>query len=403
MRPKIFIVADWYVPGYKAGGLITALSNLADFIGGAFTLFIFTRDRDLTDKSPYADVPRMNWESVGKARVLYTSDLSLRHIRKRIFEVMPDIIYLNSFFSTLTIKTLFLRKLGLLPDCAFVVAPRGELSPGALEIKSLKKTVYRDCALRTGLYSDVVWHASSALEGEHISTALRSQRGKPQLIHIASDLPSLDWLRATGRPSKGPKSAGARFLFLSRISPMKNLLFAIEMLRDLKGHVELDIFGPIDDQEYWKDCQKQFGSLPTNIVVRYRGMVPRQLVSTVALDYDFFLLPTLGENFGYVILEAMAAGCPVIVSDQTPWRHLAEQKVGWALPLDEIRLWRSVLQQCVDMEPEAYATLSLRARAFVEEWATATNRGDETVQLFRRALERKSQGNHPSSLGESRG
>ena len=184
---------------------------------------------------------------------------------------------------------------------------------------------------------------------------------------------------------------------------MKNLLFALEMLRDLKGHVELDIFGPIDDQEYWKDCQKQFGSLPTNIVVRYRGMVPRQLVSTVALDYDFFLLPTLGENFGYVILEAMAAGCPVIVSDQTPWRHLAEQKVGWALPLDEIRLWRSVLQQCVDMEPEAYATLSLRARAFVEEWATATNRGDETVQLFRRALERKSQGNHPSSLGESRG
>src|ERR1700722_5654270 len=103
MPPKIFIIADWYAPGYKAGGLVTALSNLADSLGNVFDLSIFTRDRDLTDKRPYAQARSMEWQSVGSARVLYTADLSLRHLRKRIFEVMPDIIYLNSFFSPLVI------------------------------------------------------------------------------------------------------------------------------------------------------------------------------------------------------------------------------------------------------------------------------------------------------------
>src|ERR1700685_2579717 len=121
--PSILVFADWYLPGYKAGGLITALSNLVDFIGDTFDLYVFTRDRDLTDKNTYPDIQVNQWQTVGKARVLYTSDLSFRHLRRRVFEVAPDIIYLNSFFSPLVIKTLCLRKLGLLPKCAFVLAP----------------------------------------------------------------------------------------------------------------------------------------------------------------------------------------------------------------------------------------------------------------------------------------
>jgi glycosyltransferase involved in cell wall biosynthesis len=44
-------------------------------------------------------------------------------------------------------------------------------------------------------------------------------------------------------------------------------------------------------------------------------------------EYDFFVLPTIGENFGYVFLEALAAGCPLITSDRTPWTTL--RKTHW--------------------------------------------------------------------------
>jgi glycosyltransferase involved in cell wall biosynthesis len=386
VKPRILIFADWYLPGYKAGGLITALSNLVDFIGDAFDLYVFTRDRDLTDKNPYAHIREMEWQTVGRARVLYTSDLSLGHLRTRAFEVKPDIIYLNSFFSPLVIRILCLRKLRLLPKCAFVLAPRGEFSPGALNVKPLKKTLYKNCALRAGLYDELVWQASSELEEGQIAAVLGSAGRKQPCIRVAWDLPSRDWLQATAKPSKKPKIAGGRFLFVSRISPVKNLLFALEMLANLKGRVEFDIFGPIDDERYWEDCQKRIKAMPGNVFVRYQGMIPRELVPSVILGYDFFLLPTQGENFGYVILEASAAGCPVILSDQTPWREVTERGAGWALPLEDRESWGRVLQQCVDMEPEAYAALSLNARMFVEGWATSADPRDQTIRLFNLAL-----------------
>jgi glycosyltransferase involved in cell wall biosynthesis len=387
VKPKILILADWYLPGNKAGGLITALSNLVDFIGDVFDLYVFTRDRDLTDANPYAGIRPNEWISVGKAHVVYASDLSFRRLRSRTIEVQPDIVYLNSFFSLLTIKTLFLRKCGLLPECAFVLAPRGEFSPGALKIKSLKKSLYRNSAGRVGLYNGVIWQASSELEAEQTSVVLRSAGRNQPRICVAWDLPNRDWLQATAQPPKNQKTPGGRFLFVSRISPVKNLLFALESLTELQGNVEFDIFGPIDDGGYWEDCKKRIASLPCNVVVRYRGIIPREFVSRVALNYDFFLLPTRGENFGYVILEAMAAGCPVILSDLTPWRDLTDRSAGWALPLEDRNLWRHTLQQCIDMEPEAYSALSSRAREYVQAWATSPNRRNETIQLFNLVLQ----------------
>ena len=49
--------------------------------------------------------------------------------------------------------------------------------------------------------------------------------------------------------------------------------------------------------------------------------------------HHVFLFPTLGENFGQVILEAMTAGCAILISDATPWRGLQEKGYGWELPL----------------------------------------------------------------------
>jgi glycosyltransferase involved in cell wall biosynthesis len=176
-------------------------------------------------------------------------------------------------------------------------------------------------------------------------------------------------------------------LFISRISPKKNLLFALETIGNLTGSVEFDIFGPIDDQEYWKQCQLQMGLLPCNVTASYRGTLPRESVPTIASQYDFFVLPTLGENFGYVILEALAAGCPVILSDQTPWRDSMPREVGWSLALQDAALWHRVLQECVDMEPHKHAAMSLQARKFVEAWAKVNNYSDQTTQLFNLAVQ----------------
>jgi glycosyltransferase involved in cell wall biosynthesis len=78
--------------------------------------------------------------------------------------------------------------------------------------------------------------------------------------------------------------------------------------------------------------------------------------------YHLLLFPSLGENFGHVVLEALLAGCPPLVSDRTYWRGLAEKGVGWDLPLDAPEPFRDVLRTCIAMDDAQFQALSQRAR-----------------------------------------
>jgi glycosyltransferase involved in cell wall biosynthesis len=62
-------------------------------------------------------------------------------------------------------------------------------------------------------------------------------------------------------------------------------------------------------------------------------------------QHHLFLFPTRGENFGHVIHEALRAGLPLLISDQTPWQRLAEQGVGWDLPLDDMRAFARRIEE----------------------------------------------------------
>jgi len=103
---------------------------------------------------------------------------------------------------------------------------------------------------------------------------------------------------------------------------MKNLRMAIDLIGSLAGEVSFDIYGPVDDENYGRECRDATSHVRPNVKVTWRGNVrPAEVTNTFA-RYEFFVLPTLGENFGHVILESLSAGCPVLLSDRTPWRRL---------------------------------------------------------------------------------
>jgi glycosyltransferase involved in cell wall biosynthesis len=87
-----------------------------------------------------------------------------------------------------------------------------------------------------------------------------------------------------------------------------------------------------------------------------------------------------------VICEALASGCPVLVSDQTPWRNLEAEGVGWDIPLGETERFRSVLQHCVDGDDEWYAALSTRAMDYAAKRASNPEIIDANRRLFQRAF-----------------
>ncbi len=401
-RPRILVFADYYLPGFKAGGPIASLSNIVKLLGDEFEFFVLTRDRDAGDRQPYDETARGEWVQVGKASVLYSADLSLRQIRRRIIEISPSVVYLNSFFSVLSVKTLLLRRLGLLPSVSIILAPRGEFSPAALELKSVRKRRYRKLASLAGACGDLVWHASSDFEREQIERALHDDRTKRFRIQVAADLPDIRLLDSNAGAEKPEKAPGlAKLLFVSRISPMKNLPFALEMLGKINGRLEFDIYGPIDDMAHWEECARRIRELPANVTVRYRGAISSSRASGVAAAYHFFILPTQGESFGHAILEALAAGCPVILSDRTPWRDLFERGAGWCLPLEAVRQWQEVLQTCADMNRDALRAHSVQARQYFESWCRQTIESNGTADLFHLALSHAAGAHSTSSLGKS--
>lgn len=388
MREKILILADWFSPGYKAGGLVTALANLSHAIGDRFELFVMTRDRDLGDSAAYRDITANEWRTRESARVLYTQDFSFRNLRLQIERVQPDILYLNSFFSSISVKALVLHKLGLSGEAPLVIAPRGELSPGALAIKARKKTSYASVALRVGLCDRVWWHASSDREAREIRDFLEAHGQKQAPIITASDIPPAAWGSAASAPAcpRRIKNGAARLIFISRISPKKNLLFALDALRAVSGAVELDIYGPVDDANYWAECELVIRALPPNVTVRYLGAVSREDVAPILREHDFFVLPTQSENFGYAILEALVEGCPVLISDQTPWNDLDAQGAGWVIPLDDRGAWARALAECISMDRETHTQMAARARQSVTAWLSRANPARETIEMFESVL-----------------
>lgn len=382
-KPTIVTFVDYYLPGYKAGGPIRTISSVVDKLGDEFQFKIVTRDRDLGDTKPYPEISVNAWNKVGKAEIFYMSPdkRSLGDFRILLGCTRYDVLYFNSFFSPdFTIKPLLLRKLRLILEKPFIVAPRGEFSPGAFGLQTLKKQVYIAVAKFLKIYCNVHWQASSAHEKEDIFK--RFKKNLP-VVSVTPNLLlfTLALHQEEGRKDKIPEALDV--IFLSRISRMKNLDGALDILAGLKEKIRFDIYGPIEDRAYWAQCLKRISLLPGNIVVKYCGCITHDQVGDTLMRYDLFFLPTLGENFGHVILEALCAGCPVLISDRTPWRGMKEKGAGWDLPLDKPEAFRDVLRECCNMTNGDYIMWSARARALGLE----VTRSDEAVKKTRELFE----------------
>lgn len=385
-KPKILILSDFYLPGFKSGALRT-IANMVERMSDEFDFWILTGNRDSDgDQSCFADVRLNQWQPVGNATVFYASpvQLTLKNIGKIVAEATPDAVYLNSFFSALTVKFLFLRRLGKIGKLPVVLAPEGEFSKGAIALKARKKKSFLALAMLFGLYDDLIWKAVSSDEKEDIVREI-GERGE---ILIAANMPPRTILGNFKIESKSPKKSGeARFVFLSRISPKKNLKFALELLKTISGRATFDIYGSIEDEKYWAECEKLIERLPETVKVNFQGAVSYEQVAETFGKYHFFLFPTLGENFGHVVIESFAAGTPVVLSDQTPWRNLEKENIGWDLRLEEISIWRNVVQRCVEMSESEFYEMANSARNFAVNWLASPEIETANRQVLRRALE----------------
>jgi glycosyltransferase involved in cell wall biosynthesis len=381
-RPVILTACDYYLPGYKAGGPIRTLAAIVKYLSDEFRFRVVTRDRDAGDSAPYAHISAGEWHPADGGDVMYLAPgrVNLSGMRRLICSTDHHVLYINSWFSVhFAIGLLLMRRFHLIPQRPTIVAPRGELSPGALALKAGRKRLYIVVAKLLGLAHDVVWHASGEFEAQEIRRCF----GERANVMVARDLAVVPEIASAPRVEKKP--GDLRLLFLSRVSPMKNLDGAIRLLHGVEGNVLLSIYGPVEDTGYWSRCKKLAAQLTPNVKVEYGGVVQPERVGALMAQHDLFFLPTLGENFGHVILESLVSGCPVLISDRTYWRGLEAAGVGWDVPLEQPETFGNILRRCIAMDSESWSALSDRARKYGVERLNDIEAREQNRALFRAA------------------
>lgn len=383
MNKRILLTLRHYLPGFKAGGPVVSIANLVSALQRDAEFRIITTDRDLADSSPYPNLQSNAWLPHGAAHVLYLepAKIGMARLQGITNETRPRLVYLNSFFDTrFTARMLLARRLGRFADMRFLLAPRGEFSPGALALKSKRKGVFIRALQAAGLLDGLEWHASTHFEASDIENALQIHQAEKR-IFVAPDLGSVPSGEITAAWT--PRLAGAplRICFLSRISPMKNLLGAIRALGLMSQPARLMVYGPIEDQGYWSACGSEASQLPPHIEFAYGGPVLPGDVHARLAEQDVFFLPTLGENYGHVIPEALSVGLPAIISDRTPWRGLKQKGIGSDLALDDLAFAQELDLVARLSSVEQYA-MRERCRHFAREVLCDPNAIAKNRRLF---------------------
>lgn len=360
MKPTILIFIDWYKPGYKAGGPIRSVSNMVDALKDNFQFYIVTRNTDYLETTPYPNINTNQWNEVDNAQVYYLSKekINRQTLHTLIDEVQPDIIYCNSFYSPyFSLIPIFYAKK---KNIRTILAVRGMLSKGSLGVKKTKKKVFTQFIKWVGLFKNITFHATTHEEKKDI----RAIFGKNTQIIVANNLPEQ---KSITFKEKNKNENTLSLVSIARIAPEKNTLFAINVLKHCKQNVVFDIFGPIYTQEYWNECLKAISELPFNVKVNYKGVLPHHEIDAVLQQYHALFLPSTGENFGHIIIEAMSNSCIPIISDKTPWQNLASQNVGFDLSLSSPENFPKTIDNLALMDEPSLKKMAKNAYKYAQE------------------------------------
>ncbi len=377
-KKKILIFIDWYLPGYKAGGPIQSVANLVAHLKDEFEFSIITRDTDYCETIPYVSVKSDEWNTLPNGiKVFYISqnNLTRNTIKNLIRKTEFDTVYLNGIYSVyFTLLPLFyLRKKH---DKKVVVAARGMFAESALNVKKSKKTFFLRAVRILRLFDKVLFHATNEIEKRDIRKAL----GDVFEVRTAANLPQKNTLEKL--PQRIKATGELKLVNIARIAPEKNLLVALKILKQVKSTVQFDFYGPIYNQEYWKECQDALLDLPNNVKATYKGSLDTEKVLAVLSTYHAMFMPTQGENFGHIILQSFMTGCPVLISDQTPWKNLANKKIGWDLPLSNLHDFAICIDDFSTIQQSDFDNVSSNAFEFANHYIANAEILEQNRHLF---------------------
>lgn len=256
-----------------------------------------------------------------------------------------------------------------------VWSPHGMLSPWSMRHKWWKKIPYWFLLERKKFGKASLVHVMSVQEKDWVCKY--GERRKVVVAPLGVRLPE-----QVRRPLQG-MSRRRTLLFVGRIYPVKGLdllIAAFDRLKDCNW--QLRIVGP-DQAHYmrkllktalamgWKTQVSRNDGVPFELSKGFKSISfagPRYEAQLVA-EYehaDAFVLPSYTENFGSVVVEALAYALPVLTSTATPWQILKERGCGLEFDLN-VEAEHGALARMIGFSDAERREMGMRGRKLAEE------------------------------------
>lgn len=339
-KPRILCLYFSYFPSTENPGPAESIRILAERLQSDFEVHIITHNYDGTKKQKLFKNQvfarrrgshfKVSYVPRGIAGWRYT----IREISRR-----SGAVTIHCFFDyRLAIPILVIGRL-LFPRHTFFHFPHGIFLQAVFKTKVIRKWLYCRFLDLFDMTRYITHIAASPLEERDLRTHL--WRG--QEVVVIPHFRDQTLLGAQQWPAK--KSGSLKICLVGRVAKQKNVIGALDILDAAGVPCECDIYGDTSELDYFDRVKKKADALvKKGVVVRFLGFVKKVEMTKVMPEYDLLFSPTLGENYGHAIVEALALGVPVLLSDQTPWTDVGDTGAGWAFPLQNIDAFVQVLK-----------------------------------------------------------
>jgi glycosyltransferase involved in cell wall biosynthesis len=332
---KILHVVPSYYPAVRYGGPIRSVHGLAKgLIGRGHEVHVFTTDVDGSGRSPVPLNEPVDMDGVsvwyfptGLGRRLYRSPMMAYALHQRMNEY--DIAHLHSVFLWPTSAAASAARRVRVP---YIVAPRGMLVGDLIRRKSrFAKTAWINLLEKRNLEGAAAIHVTSEIEANDFA-ALGLSHKRTFTIPNGVEMPCAARNSRIAQPLLAELSSGPFILFLGRVNWKKGLDRLIPAMVDVCCGATLVIAG--NDEEAYQPILEALAER-TGVTERMRFIGPLDDAEKwqVLAQASLLVLPSYSENFGIVALEAMMAGCPVIVTPEVGLANIIRD-VGAGLVVD---------------------------------------------------------------------
>jgi len=199
----------------------------------------------------------------------------------------------------------------------YFISIRGMLDDWSMNQSKVRKRIYMSLIGDRWLRGARMIHLTARAELDQAAAWFPRSKGRviPNLLDLRpfANLPSAEQATQTFQSGDGRR----RLLFLSRLHPKKGLEILLEALQILRnrGTSVFALIAGRGEPRYVESLKElALSSGLTDDEYRFVGPVTGDLKLSLYRSADLFVLPTQQENFGFVFIEALACGLPVITT-----------------------------------------------------------------------------------------